>query len=845
MKMNRRDFFPTAYLTALAGTKLAAGKTALAETTGRFHFDPKTRRYSLPGPVGLREVRLGVEIDGVTHWADAAAHVDWSGSETGEAKIEFSSPPVIWRVRFDWGSDGHALVVSSTIENRGKLPLKLGRCRLADTTDPASEVRFGAHPENAAAMVSNGAQNPPWRTHGLAPAPEIIVERADTFATEGVNRSLGKSATVPGQAASAKGPFISKTLTQWFTPAEWSHGPQGSKVLRHTGGPALQFGFLTFDRVETVIESGWDEVRNAPTVSAWTDFQGTKLEPGASLDSETFRIGLETDPHAALESWGDAVFQRYHPPLWHNIPAGWLGWSWVDWINTELYEDIVHRNTRAIRNRLKLDQNDIQYVWVAEGNLKDVLPGNWLNWSYERFPSGPEALVQDLASLNFTLGLWTATFWFSTKLTDQIEDMRDAMLKYQGKPIMMTHSDVGPMYIPDPTHPKTQAFIHKVYSTYRKWGVRYYMIDFVDAIGGATPGTYPNDGYFDKTKINGPQAWREGLRAIREAAGDDTYLVGSSGQTFQVVGWMNGQRVGSDYGEGRPLYGPKMGFYPGTFVINKPYYWTSHRVALCSMINYFAHRKLYICDSGDVLTVDKPVPLAEAQISATIYGINGSPVMLGDDIERMDEDRLQMIRTIFPRLPECARPLDLFENAELDYPQVFHLKVEREWDHWDLLAVFNLGERTLFKTVPLECLGLDPKAGYAVFDFWNQRFEGIEIRGAVSLEVPPESVKLLRIARNREHPWILSTDMHVRQGQAEILDCKWDEEAMTLTVRAQRPTGHEGSIYAHAPKGWAMAEPKGLWLARDGRDNSLVIRKFLKFEGEPVEVRMRFMRFTA
>src|SRR5208337_1353429 len=260
---------------------------------------------------------------------------------------------------------------------------------------------------------------------------------------------------------------------------------------------------------------------------------------------------------------------------------------------------------------------------------------------------------------------------------------------------------------------------------------------------------------------------------------------------------------------------------------NRPDYWTSHRTAICSMMYYFCHRKLYLSDSGNVLTIDKPIPLADAQISATIFGINGGPVMLGDDIDRMDEDRLLMVRTIFPRLPECARPLDLFDNTELDYPQIFHLKVQREWENWDLLAVFNLGEHTLSKTLPMERLGLDPKGSYAVFDFWNLRFQGVETSGAVSVDVPPDSVKLLRIARYREHPWLLSTDMHVRQGQAEIEDCRWDEASMTLTVRAQRPAGHDGSIYVRAPKGWALAEPKGLWLARDGRDNSLVIRKAL------------------
>jgi len=309
MKMNRREFFPKAYLAAMAGAKLATGKTSPTEIPGRFHFDPKTRRYSLSGTVGLKDVRLGMEIDGATYWVDESAHLDWNGDETGEAKIAFQSPPVAWRVRFDWESDGQALVVSSTLENRGRQPLKLGRCRLADATDHASQVLFGVSPEKAAVMTCNGTGNPPWRTHGLAPSTQVRrSERSDTFSTEGVNASHGQLAAVPGQNAAAHGPFISKTLTQWFTPGS---------------GPALQFGFLTFDRAETLIESGWDEARQVPVVSAWTDFQGFELAPGASVDSEVLRVGLETDPHAALEAWGDAVYQRYHPPLWRNIPGGW------------------------------------------------------------------------------------------------------------------------------------------------------------------------------------------------------------------------------------------------------------------------------------------------------------------------------------------------------------------------------------------------------------------------------------------------------------------------------------------------------------------------------------------
>ncbi len=418
--MNRGDFFPTAYFAAVAGAKLATGKTPAA-AIGRFLFGLKTRRYSIPGDIGLKNVRMGIEIDGITHWADDASHAEWSGEETGEAKFTFQSPAIEWQVQFSWESDGQALIVSSRIENRGHQPLKLG--------------------------------------------------------------------------------------------------------------------------------------------------------------------------------------------------------------------------------------------------------------------------------------------------------------------------------------------------------------------------------------------------------------------------------------EGRARYGPNKGFYPGTFVINKPDYWTSHRTGLCSLIYYFAHRKLYLADSGSVMTIDKPIPLGDAQISVTIFGINGGPVMLGDDVDRMDEDRMLMVRMIFPRLPECARPLDLFDYAELDYPQVFHMKVEREWEYRDLLAVFNLSDHTMARTFPLERLKLDPKGQYSVFDFWNLRYQGVETSGSISVEVPPDSVKLLRIAPYRDHPWLISTDMHVRQGQAEILDCNWDQDAMTLTIRAQRPAGHEGGIYVHAPKGLAPDNPKGLWLARDGRDNSLIIRKPIELTGKPVEVQMRFKRY--
>jgi len=236
MKSNQSDYFRA--VTAAMGTSAAASPAA-------FHFDEKTRTYSLEGPVGLKNSRLGIEVDGTMHWADKAARCAWSDDE---ANLEFPALPLTWKVRFKWLGDRPALLLCSTLENRGKQPLKLGRCLLADTNSAASEVRFGSKPENAAALVTKGMGTPPWWSKSLKQSPE---------------------------------PLVSKVLTQWYSPG---------------AGPAMQFGFVTFDRAETVIQSSWDKARQIPAVSAWNDFNGFELAPGAQWPQSSCASGWNPTP---------------------------------------------------------------------------------------------------------------------------------------------------------------------------------------------------------------------------------------------------------------------------------------------------------------------------------------------------------------------------------------------------------------------------------------------------------------------------------------------------------------------------------------------------------------------
>ena len=241
-----------------------------------------------------------------------------------------------------------------------------------------------------------------------------------------------------------------------------------------------------------------------------------------------------------------------------------------------------------------------------------------------------------------------------------------------------------------------------------------------------------------------------------------------------------------------------------------------------------------------MLTVDKPVQLADAEIAATIFGLNGGPVMLGDDIDRMDASRLDLVRQILPRLPEAARPLDLFDTPAPDYPKLFHLRAKTAWGEWDLLACFNYGKDALRQAAEFARLDPGSPGPRAVWDHWAARYIGARA-GRFEAVVPPQSVKLWRISRVREHPWILSTDMHVRQGQTEVEDCRWDAASHTLTVRVRRPAGNRGNVYLTVPTGMALEDPSGPWIAKDANDGTLVVRRAFDFrDGSTVERRIRF-----
>ena len=756
-------------------------------------------------PVGISSASFLLEVNGQL-WSSREARISCEGptdigpGEQVTVTLDGHPSGVVWKLLLERSEDGFTGLISSIVINPSDTEVVLGPCHLIDVGLGEGTVSLGEDQGEIVFLESHGS---------------AALRRVRRIAEDG-------------------GTHTTKTMGHLFN---------------RTTERVLHMGFITFDRLDTEHTFQYAKGQGILHYRASCDFHGYLLPPGGSIPTEKLMIEVREDPYASLEAWADRVQARYQPRIWSPPPAGWVGWAWVDPFTVERYEGVVLRNATAIGRRLK--GFGVGYIWVSIGNLQDGLPGNWLKVDRMRFPGGIENLVARLRENGLKLGFWIAPFWICSALHDLVAEMDEGLLRDEHGERMITRPEwqygvAGEMdkadrpccYALDGSHPKTISFLRRVFETYREWGIRYFMVDFLEA-GAGNIGRFPYARHYDRTMVYGPEVYRNALRTIREAAGEDTYLLSSSGPTFHNVGLVDAVRVGSDYGEGRPLY-PDAFFYPATFVINDARFWTSHHHTTTNMAaNYFMHRKLFLCDSGNVMTVDKPIPLSDAQIAATIFGINGGPMMLGDDLDRISEERLRLIKRCLPRTGDIAFPVDLFDAVHPDYPKVFHLRIEKDWDAWDILALFNYGEEPLTQSVPLDQIGLDPNEEVMAWEFWNEQYMGT-VTGGLTVRLPPQSARVYRLSSKRSHPWILSTDMHVLQGKVEVLDATWDLERGTLTIRATRPKGETGNLFVVAPKGLRVVNPQGNWIAKDAQDQSLVIHRPFRFGAEPVVWTLEF-----
>ncbi|WP_326667367.1 glycoside hydrolase family 36 protein [Streptomyces sp. NBC_01257] len=272
-------------------------------------------------------------------------------------------------------------------------------------------------------------------------------------------------------------------------------GPDGRVLL--LGALGLDIPRLAADR-DTLV--GWYESEGAP----WFLAYGTEEEVFASYAAQLGeRLGRSTKR------------------------AGNVWCSWYAYYEN-ITEEQLTKDITALRG-LPFDVVQVDDGW-------ERMVGDWE--ANDKFPGGMRALADRIKEAGLRAGLWIAPF-IALPDSETAREKPELLLRGEdGEPVVTGHNWGTGYYALDLTVPAAQEHVRTmIRRVTQDWGFGYLKADFIGA--AAAPGVRAPG-------IGREEAYRIGLEIIREAAGPDTYLLGSGAPLLPSLGLLDGIRSGPD-----------------------------------------------------------------------------------------------------------------------------------------------------------------------------------------------------------------------------------------------------------------------------------------------------------
>ena len=439
-------------------------------------------------------------------------------------------------------------------------------------------------------------------------------------------------------------------------------------------------------------------------------------------------------------------FQVPYKPLakkqYPTPPAGWMTWYAVKF---DACEEAVLENTRLQKELLGdygVDTVWVDWEWYHAGFQKDVKPDvHYFRPDPEKYPNGLEYVSQKIKEAGFIPALWIGPTHEPVE-TDFIRENPDVVLldscMWCGR------------FMYDLTNPKfLQDFLPKAIQQVSKWGyealkwdVLPYTMIFMDRIHQKT---------YDP-ECSTHEAYRRVMQIARDIVGEDFYMLSCSGNNDRYVlsacDIFDGARIGGDI-----------------------FTWEEFKSSLVERVLrvYPYHNTVLYCDPDNLVLRPEFNNLHQARTRTTIVSLLGLPATFGDDLRELPEDRLELLRRGLPTLD--IHPMDMREQVLEKDEIIVNLVVDRPFEKWNVAGVLNLHEEEWEITVDLEKdLGLE--AGeYLVHEYWTDTFYGV-VSGSLTVKLPACGCAVLAVRKKTGKLQLVTTNRHLTQGAAEILDMK-------------------------------------------------------------------------
>ncbi len=568
----------------------------------------------------------------------------------------------------------------------------------------------------------------------------------------------------------------------------------------------LVAGWLTHDRASGVLFS--KVVEGKVQLEARGDYGRLRLAPKQKTSSEILAIGYFDDARVGLEAWAYSVAQVYNIQL-PPPPVGYCTWYSNKHGGASDEAHLAEIGEYAKQN---LKPFGFDFVQIDDGWQQGDAKGNGPKKNFTQFnetgayKSGMRATADALRKQGLTPGLWFMPF-AGTHNDPWFADKQELFVKRAGAP-----SEAGTPYDTswggtslDMTNPQAQKYVADIVKRISKeWTYKYFKMDGLYT-GIGVKQVYVNAGYKeddfgdavffnpDKTNI---EAFRDGLKIVRKAAGNDVFFLGCTmTQNMRSfggsIGLVDAMRIGPDNN------GSWKGWVGASPVFGSRYYFLNNRIWY---------------NDPDPFYLRGSIPVEEARTIASWPTIAGQLNSSSDWLPDLAPERLDILRRTMPSHHAATRPVDFFEN---ELPRVWQVTDASGGPRRDVLALYNWSDEISDLNVYLARCGLRTDVEYAAFDFWKNTFIA-PFKGSLLSTIPAHGCRILALRVVENHPILLSTSRHITQGIIDVKSEKWDDTKNTIFGQSEVVSGDPYELRIYAPQGWKVQSAADGQISQEG-----------------------------
>jgi hypothetical protein len=473
-----------------------------------------------------------------------------------------------------------------------------------------------------------------------------------------------------------------------------------------------------------------------------------------SIEIEGYEIILRFRPRFYQIHRGLEYFEPWTYKVWPKSVAGWI--SWFAFFDKVTEEDMIG-TADVFSSALKPYGYD--FFQMDDGYQRgNGGPGHWLTPN-DKFPNGLKYLAGYIKERGLTPGLWMGVGIFEESLVRQHPDwfVRDA----QGKPVVGNWIQ----YPLDASNRQAMdSIVRPIFRGFREQGWEYFKVDGLRHL--RYEGYNAHRDYFDRRKVSLVSAFRTYAATVREAIGRDHFMLGCWGIRPELVGIIDGCRIGDD------------GFsYAGLAQYNSfnNVVWRNDPDHIELNEDAFRSTTVTSLTGSLMMLTDKP---AVYKTSIIEPAKRTAPVLftLPGQLYDVDPSRSDMLSRVDAEVTGSGpRP---FDAGYVPQCHLYSLEVHREFGSWLVLGRTG-GE---FPILRFNHLGIPADREYLVFEFWSKTLKGVFVEGFDPGQIDPKyNCQVFSIRERLPHPQLLATNRHVSSGGLEVGSLSWSDAILSGT----------------------------------------------------------------